>query len=73
MKVTYIKELRDNKEILGKRMLKCPNMMQKIDIGMKRKFGICNTVKIGKDEKLKVLPYTIEELIQKQTWYRKQL
>lgn len=73
MRVTYIKEVKENNDILGKRILKYPDFIQKIYIYTKKKFGICNIKKISKNEKLKVLPYTIDELIQKQKWYKKQV
>lgn len=73
MRITYIKELESNKEIVGRLATKLPIFLQKTYIYIKKIFGICNTKKIGENKKLKVLPYTMEELLQKQRWYKKQL
>lgn len=73
MRITYIKELENWQEILGKTMQKMPIFMQRIFYLLKKWIGISKKKKIEENSYLKILPYTEEELLEKKKWYQNQL
>lgn len=73
MDLTYIKELNKDEELVDKVLTNFPKCIKKAWIYIKKKLGICTTIKIEEQKKIKILPYRIEELIQKQKWYEKKL
>ena len=73
MEVTYIKEISNWTELLGRRMKTYPVIVQKFCFHIKRLFGICNIIKTEENNKLVILPYTTEELLKRTIWYKKQL